>query len=739
MVMSKAEILEEKLFDDIISQRYLTYALSTIMSRSLPDVRDGLKPVHRRILYNMMLLKLNPNTPHKKSARVVGDVIGKFHPHGDQAVYDSMVRLAQDFTVRYPLIDGQGNFGSIDGDNAAAMRYTESKLTKIALFLLKDIDEDTVAFKPNYDGHEVEPTVLPARFPNLLANGSEGIAVGMATSIPPHNLDELCQALILLNSNSDTSIEEIMHVVQGPDFPTGGTIIESKETILENYRVGKGSFRVRAKWHVEHLNHGLYQIIITEIPYQVQKSKLVEKIAELYRDRKLPLLNNIRDESTDDIRLILEPKNRTTEPELLMETLFKLTDLEIKVSLNLNVINQEGIPKVLNIKEVLSEFLSHRDQVILNRSNFRLNKINSRLEILDGYIIAYLNIDEVINIIRYEDEPKNLLMQKFNLTDNQTEAILNMKLRSLRKLEEIEIKKEYDQLSKEKEEVISIIENVDKRKKVIESEIKEIKKEFGYGTEIGNRRTNFDIVEVPTSISIDAFIEKEPITVICSEQGWIRAMKGHNIEASEIKYKEGDKEKFIIQTYNTNKLIIISSNGKFYTISCNDLQKGKGHGESIKMMVDFEDNDDICNLLIYEGNRTFILASTDGKSFLISEEDVIAQTRSGKKIINLKDGEKLLISKVVHGEYCAVIGTNRKLLIFKTNEIPKMKKGQGVILQKYKDAKLADVHTFSEEQGLCWKIGDKTRQEKNIAQWLGKRGHAGKLPPVGFPRSNKFN
>lgn len=735
--LATKEIFEEETFADALGERYLEYALSTIMSRSLPDVRDGLKPVHRRILYDMMLLKLNPGTAYKKCARVVGDVIGKFHPHGDQAVYETLVRLAQDFTVRYPLIDGQGNFGSIDGDNAAAMRYTESRLTNIALALLQDIDEETVEFKPNYDNQEEEPTILPASFPNLLANGSEGIAVGMATSIPPHNLDELCEATLHLIKDKNVSIDDLLNYIEGPDFPTGGVIIEPRESILSAYKTGRGSFRTRARWHIEELNHGLYQIIITEIPYQVQKSKLIEKIADLYRDKKIALLGNIRDESSQEMRIVLEPRNRTNDANMLMESLFRLTDLEVKVQMNMNVLTSFSIPKVLNFKEVLQEFLDHRNIIILNRSNFRLGKINHRLEVLEGLIIAYLNLDDVIHIIRTEDEAKEILMSKYKLSDVQVESILNMRLRSLRKLEEIEIRKEHDKLSKEKESLLLIINNENVRKKTIADEIKHIQKEYGKNTLLGKRRTSFDETEIKPIITIEALIEKEPITIISSKNGWIRAIKGHQ-DYGEIKYKEGDEEGVILKAYTTDKLLVFVTSGKFYTISCNNIPRGKGHGDSIKLMVDIEDGDNIVKLFIYNAGSKLIIASSNGKGFIVAEDDVLAQTKTGKKILNVPENEKAAICIRIEGDHVAAIGTNRKLIIFNIAELPEMKKGQGVTIQKYKEAKLSDLKTFNLVDGLIWNMGDKTRTETNLSTWLLKRAQIGKLPPFGFPRDNKF-
>ena len=732
------ENIEEENFADALEQRYLEYALATIMSRSLPDVRDGLKPVHRRILYNMTLMKLNPGTAHKKSARVVGEVMGKFHPHGDQAIYDTMVRLAQDFVVRYPLIDGQGNFGSIDGDNAAAMRYTESRLTKIALELVQDIDSDTVIFRPNYDNQEEEPSVLPARFPNLLANGSEGIAVGMATSIPPHNLHELCDAILLLLKNPDATIEELLSYIKGPDFPTGGVIVEPIENIITAYKTGRGSFRTRASFHVEQLNHGLYQIVITEIPYQVQKSKLIEKLAEIYLEKKIAMLGNIRDESSDTLRIVIEPKNRTNDPEILMESLFKLTELEVRVQLNLNVLVDGNIPKVLNIKEVLIEFIKHRNHIILSRSKFRLEKINHRLEILEGLIITYLNLDDVIHIIRTEDDAKEILMAKYNLSDIQVESILNMRLRSLRKLEEIAIRQEHKELSEEKEKVLKIIASEEARMQIIAKETKQIQHDYGNNTELGKRKTTFAKVENVKEIDLESIIEKEPITIICSKNGWIRAIKGHQVTSADLKYKEGDEEGYIISAYTTDKLLIFVSSGKFYTISCNNIQRGKGHGDSIRVMVDFEDTDEIVKLMIFKPSQKLLLASKKGKGFVIIQDDVVAQTKTGKKILQLGEGDVASFCVDIIGESVAVIGTNRKLLMFKLSELPEMKKGMGVALQKYKDATLADVKTFNSQDGFTWKLGEKTRTENNLTGFYSKRGQVGKFPPVGFPRNNKF-
>lgn len=732
--------IEELEFKDILSEKYLAYALSTIMSRSLPDVRDGLKPVHRRLLFAMRELKLSPNTGFKKCARIVGDVIGKYHPHGDVAVYDTLVRLAQNFTIRYPLIDGQGNFGSIDGDNAAAMRYTESRLTSIALELMSDLDENTVDFKANYDESEKEPSILPASFPNILANGSEGIAVGMATSIPPHNLHELCDALLHLIEKKDSTPAELMQFVHGPDFPTGGTIIDSKEVIAKIYETGKGSLRVRAKWEKQELSHGMYQIVISELPFQVQKSKLIEKIAELLKDKKLPLLANLRDESTEDVRIILEPKNRSCDANILMESLFKLTSLENRVNINLNMLDRNSVPRVMNLSEILVEFLEHKNDVVVRRTKHRLQKIEHRIEILEGFIIAYLNLDEIIHIIRTEEKPKDVLMAKFSLTEVQTEAILNMRLRSLAKLEEITIKKDHDAACKERDELKEILDNPRKLKSLIKKEIKNIQKLYGYKTEIGDRRTQFN--EIATSaeiIDIEAFIEKEPITIFCSKMGWIRAVKGHVEDDNNAKYKDNDELKFMLHAQTTDKILIFSSSGKFFTIIADQIHKGKGYGEAVSLMFDMDDKEQIVNIISYKANSKFLVASSSGKGFIVNSNDVIAQTKNGKQILNITNNNLALICKEMTAEKIAVIGTNRKLLIFDSSEIPEMKRGQGVTLQKYKDAKLADVKFFKEEDGLTWQLGSKIRTEQQIIGWLGKRGAVGKLPPTGFPKNNKFN
>ena len=732
-------VIENVSFKDALGERYLAYALSTIKSRSLPDVRDGLKPVHRRLLYAMLQLKLDPKSGYKKCARVVGDVIGKYHPHGDVAVYDTMVRLAQSFAVRYPLVDGQGNFGSIDGDNAAAMRYTEARLTDVAVALLEGIDADTVDFRLTYDGEESEPVVLPSAFPNLLANGSEGIAVGMATSIPPHNIGEICDALRYLIAHPKCEVEKLVQHIKGPDFPTAGIIVEPEANILKAYETGRGAFRIRARWEKEALSHGLYQIIITEIPYQVQKSKLIENIAELFRNKKLPFLGNIRDESAEEIRIVLEPKSRTVDPEMLMESLFKVTDLETRFNMNMNVLTASGVPQVMNLKEVLLAFLEHRLEVLVRRTRYRLEKIAHRMEVLEGFLVAYLNIDEVIKIIRKEDHPKPVMMKKWDLSDVQAEAILNMRLRSLRKLEEVEIRGEHAELKKEQKELNQLLKSEDRRWEVIGEEIADIKKRFGGKTALGMRKTAFGDAPTNTVISIEAFIEKEPITILCSKMGWIRSVKGHHEELVDIKYKEGDEERFQLNAKTTDKLLVFATDGRFYTILCDKLPKGKGQGEPLRLYVDMDTSHDIVDLMIYEPGARLLVAATNGKGFIVEQDDVVAQTKSGKQILNVSAGVKAAVCREAKGDHIAVIGDNRKLLIFKAEELPMMKRGQGITLQKYKGSSLVDAKAFALKDGLTWKSGDRIRTETDITPWLGHRGGQGKLPPTGFPRTNRFD
>ena len=737
-----SEIVEEKIKDvhlaEELSKRYLSYAMSTIVARSLPDVRDGLKPVHRRLLYAMRQLHLDPKSGFKKCARVVGDVIGKYHPHGDSAVYMAMVRLAQDFSVRYPLVDGQGNFGNIDGDGPAAMRYTEARLTEFAIALMEGLNENSVDMRETYDGEEKEPVVMPASVPNLLCNGSAGIAVGMATNIPPHNLGEVCDALLYLIDNPDCQEEPLVRKIKGPDFPTGGIIIDNFESILNTYKQGKGGFRIRAKWETEDLGRGQYQIVVTEIPYQVQKSKLIEKIASLLVDKKLPLLNDIRDESTHDVRIVLEPKNRTVDAQMLMEHLFRQTELEVRFAMNMNVLDSDGVPRVMSIKEVLGEFLRHRHNVLIRRANYRLDKINNRLEILSGYLIAYLNLDEIIRIIREEDEPKAMLISKFNLTDNQAEAILNMKLRNLRKLEENEIRKEFDDLTAEKNDLETLLGDEKLRWQAIGGEIKLIREKFGKKTALGRRRTEFAEAPENIEVTIEALVEKEPITVILSKKGWIRCMKGHMSLTDEFKFKDDDSLHQAIHAQTTDKIILFDTTGKFFNINANEIPSGRGFGQPLRLMVDLGMNDNICEMFTFDAKAQYLIASNTGKGFLVDENHILAQTRNGRKIMNLAEGEVACFCKQITGDMVAIIGENRKLLVFKLEEIPTMARGRGVTLQKYKDGGMADVQIFKETEGFSYNRAGGVRTETDLLGWLGHRGQVGKLAPFGFPKSNKF-
>ncbi|MGE0658898.1 MAG: DNA topoisomerase IV subunit A [Reyranellaceae bacterium] len=726
---------------EALSERYLSYALSTIMARSLPDVRDGLKPVHRRLLYAMMQLRLDPGSGFKKCARVVGDVIGKYHPHGDQAVYDALVRLAQDFAVRYPLIDGQGNFGNIDGDNAAAMRYTESRLTAVAQLLLQDIDADAVDLRPTYDGEESEPVVLPAAFPNLLANGASGIAVGMATSIPPHNVGELCDALGHLIKFPKATADKLADLVPGPDFPTGGVLAESRAAIVEAYRTGRGSFRLRARWRQEKLAQGQYEIVVTEIPYQVQKARLIEKIAELINAKKLPILDDVRDESTDEVRLVLVPKSRNVPADVLMEQLFRLTDLEVRISLNLNVLDAKNVPRVMSLREALQAWLDHRHDVLVRTSKHRLGAIERRLEVLDGYLIAYLNVDELIKIIRREDEPKPVIVKRFKLTENQAEAILNMRLRALRKLEEFEIKGEHAKLTAEGKALKGLLRDEAKRWAAIAAEVKALKEKFGPKTALGKRRT--ELAEAPSAVvvPIDAFIEREPVTVICSAKGWIRAAKGHLPPDAELKFKEGDEGRFALHAMSTDKLLVFGTNGRFYTLAVDKLPGGRGQGEPLRLMVDLGNEQDIVDLMVFKGGRRLLLASSAGRGFIAPEDEVVAQTRNGRQVLNVNGKEKAAVCRVVpdDADSVAVVGVNRKLLIFPLAEVPEMARGRGVILQKYKDGGLSDAKAFNRKEGLSWAAGDnRVRTETDLRDWIGSRAQAGRLPPKGFSSRNRF-
>ena len=733
---------EEKIKDvqlaEELSKRYLSYAMSTIVSRSLPDVRDGLKPVHRRLLYAMRQLHLDPRSGFKKCARVVGDVIGKYHPHGDSAVYGAMVRLAQDFSVRYPLVDGQGNFGNIDGDGAAAMRYTEARLTEFAIAMMEGLNDNAVDFMETYDGEESEPVVMPSMVPNLLCNGSAGIAVGMATNIPPHNLSEVCDALLYLIENPECEIEPLVRKIKGPDFPTGGYIIDKFENILDAYRQGKGVFRIRAKWEKEDLGHGQYQIVITEIPYMVPKAKLVEKIASLLLEKKIPLLSDIRDESSHDIRIVLEPKSRLVDAGLLMEHLFKQTDLESRFNLNMNVLDSDGVPRVMSIKEVLREFLNHRHTVLIRRTNYRLEKINYRLEILSGYLIAYLNLDRIIQIIREEDDPKAVMMKEFKLTDNQSEAILNMKLRSLRKLEESQIREEYDELSEEKAGLEELLGDEGKRWLAIAAEIRQMKEKFGKKTALGRRRTEFSEVAEEIEVPLEALIEKEPITVILSQKGWIRSLKGHVSLTDEFKFKDDDALQIALHAQTTDKLVIMDSSGKFFNVAANEIPSGRGFGQPLRLMIDVANNDEVVSMFVFEPKASYLIASKRGYGFIIDENHIIAQTRNGRKIMNVSEGDAAMFCLKVTGDMVAIVGDNRKLLVFKSEEIPTLARGRGVGLQKYKDGGLSDIQFFNEADGFSFNRSGGVSTEKELLTWLGHRAQVGKLVPFGFPKNNKF-
>ena len=733
---------EEKIKDvqlaEELSKRYLSYAMSTIVSRSLPDVRDGLKPVHRRLLYAMRQLHLDPKSGFKKCARVVGDVIGKYHPHGDSAVYGAMVRLAQDFSVRYPLVDGQGNFGNIDGDGAAAMRYTEARLTEFAIAMMEGLNGNAVDFMETYDGEESEPVVMPSMVPNLLCNGSAGIAVGMATNIPPHNLSEVCDALLYLIENPECEIEPLVRKIKGPDFPTGGYIIDKFENILDAYRQGKGVFRIRAKWEKEDLGHGQYQIVITEIPYMVPKAKLVEKIASLLLEKKIPLLSDIRDESSHDIRIVLEPKSRLVDAGLLMEHLFKQTDLESRFNLNMNVLDSDGVPRVMSIKEVLREFLNHRHTVLIRRTNYRLEKINYRLEILSGYLIAYLNLDRIIQIIREEDDPKAVMMKEFKLTDNQSEAILNMKLRSLRKLEESQIREEYDELSEEKAGLEELLGDEGKRWLAIAAEIRQMKEKFGKKTALGRRRTEFSEVAEEIEVPLEALIEKEPITVILSQKGWIRSLKGHVSLTDEFKFKDDDALQIALHAQTTDKLVIMDSSGKFFNVAANEIPNGRGFGQPLRLMIDVANNDEVVSMFVFEPKASYLIASKRGYGFIIDENHIIAQTRNGRKIMNVSEGDAAMFCLKVTGDMVAIVGDNRKLLVFKSEEIPTLARGRGVGLQKYKDGGLSDIQFFNEADGFSFNRSGGVSTEKELLTWLGHRAQVGKLVPFGFPKNNKF-
>ena len=739
MATSSAAAVRDVDFAEALGERYLSYALSTIMARSLPDVRDGLKPVHRRLLYAMRELRLDPNSAHKKSARVVGDVIGKFHPHGDVAVYEALVRLAQDFAQRYPLVDGHGNFGNIDGDNAAAMRYTESRLTEVAEALLQGIDENTVDFRPTYDGEAQEPVVLPARFPNLLANGASGIAVGMATSIPPHNAAELCAALVHLVKHPRASIGDLLAHVPGPDFPTGGVLVEALEAVREAYATGRGSFRLRARWEVEKLAHGVFQVVVTEMPYQVPKSRLVERIATLLEEKKLPLLADVRDQSTDEVRLVLEPKSRNVDPTVLMESLFRATELEVRVPLNLNVLDAQGVPRVMNLKEALQAFLDHRRVVLLRRTRFRLEEIARRSEILRGQMVVYLNLDKVIKIIRESDDPKAELMKRWKLSDVQAEAILNMRLRALRKLEEIAIKKEIEALAGEAKDLKGLLADEKRQWKTVAADIAEIGKQFGPGTPLGRRRTEIGKPPAEVQVPVEALVEREPCTVICSEKGWIRVVRGRGIALGELKYKEGDGPRFAIEAETTDKLLLLATNGRFYTLAIDKLPGGRGHGEPFRLMIDLGNEHDAVALLPFRPGLKLLVAASDGRGFVVVADEAAAQTRAGKQVLNLGEGAVARAAVPVAGDTVAAVGENRKLLLFPLSEVPEMARGRGVILQRYKDGGLSGLKVFTLAEGLTWRRGDQTRTETDLRAWVGTRAQSGRIVPTGFPKNNRFS
>lgn len=732
-------------FDSALSERYLVYAMSTITARSLPDVRDGLKPVHRRLLWAMRLLRLDPSQGYKKCARVVGDVIGKYHPHGDQSVYDAMVRLAQTFALRYPLVDGQGNFGNIDGDNAAAYRYTEARLTQVAIDLMDGLDEDAVEFKPTYNGEEQEPELFPGLFPNLLANGASGIAVGMATSIPPHNAAEIIDAAILLIDQPKAEDAQVLELVKGPDFPTGGIVVDSPAAIHEAYRTGRGGFRVRAKWAVEDQGRGTWQIVVTEIPYGVQKGKLIEQIASLVTEKKLPILADVRDESDAEIRIVLEPRSRTVDADTLIESLFRLSDLETRVPLNLNVLDHTRTPRVMSLRAAIAAWVDHQFIVLRRRSEHRLAKIADRMELLDGYIIAFLNLDRVIQIIRTEDEPKPVMMAEFELTDRQAEAILNMRLRALRKLEEMELRKEREALAKEKAELEALLGSDTRQRTRMKRDLGKIRDRYGPETALGARRTLVAEAAPAREIPLEAMIEREPITVILSQRGWIRAMRGHVdlASAETLKFKEGDGPFLAFHAQTTDKLLLAAENGRFYTLAGDKLPGGRGFGEPVRLMIDLDGGTGIVALLPANRSARLLVAASDGRGFLVKAEDVIAETRKGKQVVTPRSGAVLKLVRPVATEddYVAAIGDNRKLLVFPITELAELARGQGVQLQRYRDGGLSDAITFRFADGLSWRMGGeqgRTRSEADLAPWRAARGAAGRMPPMGFPRDNRF-
>lgn len=744
-------------FDAALSERYLVYALSTITARSLPDLRDGLKPVHRRLLWAMRQLKLNPNDAFKKSARVVGDVIGKYHPHGDASVYDAMVRLAQNFALRYPLVEGQGNFGNIDGDNAAAYRYTEARLTKTALQLMEGLDEGTVDFIPTYNGEESEPEIFPGLFPNLLANGASGIAVGMATNIPSHNVHEIIDAVLELIDNPQVEHSRLMEIFTGPDFATGGLVVDSPDIISRAYETGRGSFRVRARFYaaetgkeadrdagIERLGGGQWQLVISEIPYQVQKGKLIEQIAALIGDRKLPILDDVRDESDEDIRIVLVPRSRNVDPELLKESLYKLTDLEVRFGLNLNVLDATRTPMVMGLKEVLDHWVVSQIAILQRRSQHRLERIAARLELVEGYIIAFLNLDRVIEIIRTKDEPKPVMMEEFGLTDRQAEAILNMRLRSLRKLEEMQLRQEKDDLLAEQEELEKLLASPPRQRTRLKKDLRALRKDYAEDTVLGRRRTTISEAEPAVEFSMDAMIEKEPVTVILSQKGWIKAAKGHVDLSQDFKFKEGDGPAFALHAQTTDKLLLATDTGRFFTLGCDKLPGARGFGEPVRTMLDIDAEAQIVGALLHRKEGQLLLAADTGKGFAAEMDELLAETRKGRQVVNLKGGAKLIVVRAMplDHDHIAVTGDNRKLVVFNREELPVMARGQGVQLQRYRDGGMADATSFKLDEGLSWTMGgkgDRTRTETEMWQWKVARGGAGRLPPQGFPRDNRFD
>ncbi len=722
---------------DALGERYLAYALSTIMARSLPDPRDGLKPVHRRLLYAMQQLRLDPAAGFKKCARVVGDVIGKFHPHGDVAVYEALVRLAQDFAARYPLVEGQGNFGNIDGDNAAAMRYTEARMTAVAQALLEGIAENAVDFRPTYDGEELEPVVLPAAFPNLLANGASGIAVGMATNIPPHNAGEICAAAVHLIHHPEASTADLLRFMPGPDFPTGGILVEDAETLLAAYDTGRGSLRLRARFEVEQGKHGTWRIVVTEIPYQIAKARLIEQIATLIEEKKLPLLADLRDESDATVRLVFEPRARNVDPAMLMETLFRATALETRVSLNMNVLDGGRTPRVMGLKALLRAWLDHRHEVLERRARHRLAAIARRIELLDGYLAVYLNLDEVITIIRTEDAPKERLMARFTLSETQAEAILNMRLRALRRLEEMEIRKERKALASEQKDLTALLADPARRWARISAEVAATGAEFAKGP-LGARRTQIAAAVAPVAVAEDAFVEREPITVILSEKGWLRAVRGHLDDGAELKFKEGDRLRLLLPCETTDRLCLIATNGRAHTLRAADLPRGRGDGQPVRLLADLGTEVDVATLFVWREGARYLLAASAGRGFVVRAEDLLAEKRTGKQVFNVKSGEEVMLCAPLAGDHVAVVGQNRKLLVFPLEQVPEMARGAGVILQKYRDGTLADLKLFTLAEGLSWRWGGKTRTETNLTPWLGARGQAGRAVPTGFPKSGRF-